>query len=141
MAKQLLKKYPKYLKKVFDSIITGDESSVHFYETKRKVYKKKKIWAMKQAKKPTIAKQILTEKKVLYASFFSNLASPMRIAVPKGSVCLVVSIIMRKARPKSVSRISMFLFPKLLYSPRPSDVKRIGEGHPTNTPYNISFVH
>ena len=31
MTKQMLKKYPKYQKKVFDSLITGDETWVQFY--------------------------------------------------------------------------------------------------------------
>ena len=48
MAKQLLKKYPKYQKKVFDSLITGDETWVHFYEPKRKV--DNRIGALKYAK-------------------------------------------------------------------------------------------
>ena len=34
MTKQLLKKYPKYQKKVFDNLISGDETSVHFYDNK-----------------------------------------------------------------------------------------------------------
>ena len=33
-----------------------------------------------------------------------------------------------------------FFFPKLLESLRPSDVLWVGEGHPTDTPYNISFI-
>ena len=48
MAKQLLKKYPKYQKKVFDSLITSDETLVHFYEPKKKV--DNRIWALKHAK-------------------------------------------------------------------------------------------
>ena len=44
MAQPLMKKYQK---KVFDSLITGDETSVHFHELKRKV--DNRIWALKHA--------------------------------------------------------------------------------------------
>ena len=36
MAKQQLNRYPKYLTKVFDSLITGDKTWFHFNEPKRK---------------------------------------------------------------------------------------------------------
>ena len=65
MAKQLLKKYPKY--ELFDNLITGDETWVHFYEPKCKV--DNRIWALKGAKRPRIAKRTATAKKVLYAIF------------------------------------------------------------------------
>ena len=35
-AKSLLKKYPKYTKKAFDNLVTGDETWVYFFEPKRK---------------------------------------------------------------------------------------------------------
>lgn len=82
MAKQLLKKYPKYDKKLFDNIITGDETWVHFYEPKRKV--DNRIWALKGAKRPRIAKRTVTAKKVLYAIFFRNTGPIVQIAVPRG---------------------------------------------------------
>ena len=81
MAKQLLKRYPKYQKKVFDSLITSDESWVHFYEPKRKV--DNRIWALKHAKRPSIAKRTLTARKVLYTIFLKNSGPLMKIAVPK----------------------------------------------------------
>ena len=52
MAKKLLKKYPKYQKKVFDSLITGNETWVYFQEPKPEV--DKRIWALKHAKKPIL---------------------------------------------------------------------------------------
>ena len=61
MAMQLLKKYPKYQKKVSDSLITGDKTWVPFYEPKGKV--DKRIWALKHANSPSIAKQTLTANK------------------------------------------------------------------------------
>ena len=68
MAKQLLKKYQKYQKKVYDKLITGDETWVHFYEPKRKAYNR--IWALKHAKMSSIAKRTLIAKNLLYAVFF-----------------------------------------------------------------------
>ena len=44
---------------MFDSFITGDETWVHFYEPKRKV--DNRIWALKHAKRPSIAKRTLKE--------------------------------------------------------------------------------
>ena len=70
MSKQLLKKFPEYKKKVFDNLVTGDETWVHFYEPKRKI--DNRIWALKHAKRPHIAKRTMTSKKVLYAIFFKN---------------------------------------------------------------------
>ena len=83
MAKQLLKKYIKYQKKnVFDILITGDETWVHFYEPKRKIDNRK--WALKYAKRQVSAKQTLAAKTVLYAIFFRDSRPLMQIAVPKG---------------------------------------------------------
>ena len=47
-ARQLLKKYPKYHKKVFDCLITGDETWFHFYEPKQKI--DNRIWALNMPK-------------------------------------------------------------------------------------------
>ena len=60
--------YPKYSKKVFDNISTGDETLVYYFEPKQKVANR--IWATKNARRPGIAKRIPTVKKVLYAIFF-----------------------------------------------------------------------
>ena len=67
---------------MFDSLITVDETWVHFHEPKRKV--DNRILALKHAKRPSIAKRILTAKKVLYAIFFRNSRPFVQIAVPKG---------------------------------------------------------
>ena len=58
MAKQLLKKYPKYQKKVFDSFMSGDETWIHFYEPKWKVDNRR--WALKHAEQSQTAKKVLT---------------------------------------------------------------------------------
>ena len=62
-----LKMYPKYSKKTFDNMVTGDETWVYYFEPKRKVANR--IWANKNARRPSIAKRILRVKKVLYAIF------------------------------------------------------------------------
>ena len=83
MAKQLLKKNSKFQKKIFDSLIAGDETWIYFYEPKQKV--DNRIWALKHAKPPSIAKGTLTAKKVLYTIFFRNSGPLMKIAVQKRS--------------------------------------------------------
>ena len=35
--KKLLKMYPKYSKKAFDNVVTGDETWVYYFKSKRKV--------------------------------------------------------------------------------------------------------
>ena len=82
MAKKLLNMYPKFSQKSFTNLITGDETWVHYFEPKRKV--SNKIWATKNARRPTIAKRTRTVKKVLYAIFFSSSGLAIQIAVPKG---------------------------------------------------------
>ena len=67
MTKKNLKMYPKYSKKAFDNIVTGDETWVYYFEPKRKVANR--IWATKNARHLSIAKRIRTVKKVLYAIF------------------------------------------------------------------------
>ena len=65
--KKLLKMYPKYSKKAFNNIVTGDETWVYYFEPKWKVANR--IWAAKNARRPSIAKRIQTVKKVWYAFF------------------------------------------------------------------------
>ena len=62
--------FPKYDKKQFANVVTGDETWVHYFEPVRKV--SNKIWATKHSKRPIIAKLSLSTKKVLYAIFFSG---------------------------------------------------------------------
>ena len=57
--------FPKYDKKQFANVVTGDETWVHYFEPFRKV--SNKIWATKHSKRPIIAKRSLSTKKVLYA--------------------------------------------------------------------------
>ena len=73
--------YPKYSKKAFDNLVTGDET-YYFFEPKRKC--SNRIWATKNARRPIIAKRTRTVKKVLYVIFFDNKGPVMEIPVPKG---------------------------------------------------------
>ena len=81
-AQELLKQYPKFDKRVFNSFVTGDETWVHFFEPKRKV--NNKIWATKNAKRPCVAKRLQSSKKVMFAIFFGTNGPVTQIAVPKG---------------------------------------------------------
>ena len=82
VAKKLLQMFPKYDKKQFANIVTGDETWVHYFEPVRKV--SNKIWATKHSKRPIIAKRSLSTKKVLYAIFFSGEGVAIKMPVKKG---------------------------------------------------------
>ena len=60
-AKKLLQMFPKYDKKQFANVVTGDETWVHYFEPVRKV--SNKILATKHSKRPIIAKRSLSTKK------------------------------------------------------------------------------
>ena len=70
MAKRLLKMYPKYSKKAFDNIVTGDETWVYYFEPKRKV--DNRIWATKNARRPSIVKTNTNGKEGIVCYFFTN---------------------------------------------------------------------
>ena len=55
---------------------------MYYFEPKRKV--DNRIWATKNARRPSIAKRKKTVKKVLYAIFFTNKGPAIGIPVPKG---------------------------------------------------------
>ena len=78
VAKKLLQMFPKYDKKQFANVVTGDETWVHYFEPVRK------IWAIKHSKRPIIAKRSLSTKKVLYAIFFSGEGITIKVPVKKG---------------------------------------------------------
>ena len=73
VAKKLLQMFPKYDKKQFANVFTGDETWVHYFEPIRKV--SNKIWATKHSKRPIIAKRSLSTKKVIlrHARFRSHM--------------------------------------------------------------------
>ena len=52
---------------IFENIVNGDETWVYYFEPKLKVANR--IWANKNARRPSIAKRIRTVKKVVYAIF------------------------------------------------------------------------
>ena len=82
VAKKLLQMFPKYDKKQFANVVTGDETWVHYFEPIRKV--SNKIWATKHSKRPIIAKRSLSTKKILYAIFFSGEGVAIKVPVKKG---------------------------------------------------------
>ena len=55
VAKKLLQMFPKYDKKQFANVVTGDETWIYYFEPVRKV--SNKIWATKNSKRPIIAKR------------------------------------------------------------------------------------
>ena len=81
VAKKLLQMFPKYDKKQFANVVTGDETWVHYFEPVWKV--SNKIWATKHSKRPIIAKCSLSTK-VLYAIFFSGEGIAIKVPVIKG---------------------------------------------------------
>ena len=81
VAKKLLQMFPKYDKKQFANVVTGDETWVHYFEPVRKV--SNKIWATKHSKRPIITKCSLSTKKVLYA-IFSGEGVAIKVPVKKG---------------------------------------------------------
>ena len=82
VAKKLLQMFPKYDRKQFANVVTGDETWVHYFEPVRKV--SNKTWATKHSKRPIIAKRSLNTKKVLYAIFFSGEGVAVKVPVKKG---------------------------------------------------------
>ena len=80
VAKKLLQMFPKYDKKQFAIVVTGDETWVHYFEPVRKV--SNKIWATKHSKRPIIAKRSLSTKKVLHA-IFSGEGVAIKVPVKK----------------------------------------------------------
>ena len=82
VAKKLLQMFPKYDKKQFANVVTGDETWVHYFEPVRNV--SNKSWATKHSKRPIIAKRSLSTKKVLYAIFFSGEGVAIKVPVKKG---------------------------------------------------------
>lgn len=79
-AKALLKMFPKYSRKQFSDIITGDETWVHFFEPTRKI--NNKIWATKHCRRPSIAKRLISAKKAMFVIFFDIRGPVMQLVVP-----------------------------------------------------------
>ena len=110
----MLKMYPKYSKKAFDNIVTGDETWVYYFETKRKV--SNRIWAIKMPD----AKRIRTVKKVLYAIFFTYKGPAIQIPMPKGRTVIgefYKNVVLRKLknyyknrRPKAGLKLDFLCF-------------------------------
>ena len=95
VAKKLLRMFPKYDKKQFANVVTGDEIWVHYFEPVRKV--SNKIWATKHSKRPIIAKRSLSTKKVLYAIFFSGEGVAIKVPVKKGK-SIAEGVVLKKLK-------------------------------------------
>ena len=82
VAKKLLQMFQTCDKKRFGNVVTGDENWVYYFEPVRKV--SNKIWATKHSRRPIIAKQSLSTKKVWYAIFFAGEGVAIKVPVEKG---------------------------------------------------------
>ena len=63
-------------------IVTGDETSIYFFEPQRKVCNK--IWATSSSTRPCVAKRSKIVWKVMYAVFFTIYGPAIQVAVPMG---------------------------------------------------------
>ena len=97
VVKKLLQMFPKYDKKQFANVVTGDETWVHYFEPVRKV--SNKIWATKHSKRPIIAKRSLSTKKVLYA-IFSGEGVAIKVPVKKGK-----SIVLQRRSTEETEKV------------------------------------
>ena len=95
VAKKLLQMFPKYDKKQFANVVTGDETWVHYFEPVRKV--SNKIWATKHSKRPIIAKRSLSTKKVLYA-IFSGEGVAIKVPVKKCKSKYYKDVLLKKLK-------------------------------------------
>ena len=80
--KKLGQMFPKHSKKSFNNLVTGDETWVYYFKPKRKC--SNRVWATKNAVRPSIVKRQCRVKQVFYAIFFDNKGPIMQLPVPKG---------------------------------------------------------
>ena len=106
MAKRLLKMYPKYSKKAFDNIVTGDETWVYYFEPKRKV--DNRIWATKNARRPSIVKTNTNGKEGIVCYFFTNKGPVIQNPGAKGRMVVTgkfyKNVVLRKLKNYYISR-------------------------------------
>jgi len=96
--------FPKYDKKHFANVVTGDETWVHYFEPVRKV--SNKIWATKHGKRPIIAKRSLSVKNVLYA-IFSSTGVALKVPVKTGKSITgkyYKNVVLKKLKKYSIKR-------------------------------------
>ena len=77
-AKKLLKMFRKYSKKYFNNLVTSDETWVYYFEPKSKCFNR--VWATKNAVRPSIVKRLCTVKTELHGFFLQGMQG---IPVPK----------------------------------------------------------
>ena len=73
--------YTKFNQRTLSNLMTVDETSVHYFQPTRKCTNK--IWATKQAIRPSVAKRTLSVK-VMYAVFFNSRGENVQVAIPRG---------------------------------------------------------
>ena len=84
VAKKLLQMFPKYDKKQFANVVTGDETWVHYFEPVRKV--SNKIWATKHSKRPqalasAIHQYLITVPKSAYRDAFKKWIHRLKLCI------------------------------------------------------------
>ena len=131
VAKKLLQMFPKYDKKQFANVVTGDETWVHYFETVRKV--SNKIWATKHSKRPIIAKRSLSTKKVLFAIIFSGEKVAIKVPVKKGKTIIgkyYKDVVLKKLKKYYQKRrpATGFKHVRLLHDNAPAHTSAIGNG-------------
>ena len=109
-------------KKQFANVVTCDENWVYCFEPVRKV--SNKISATKYSRRPIIAKQSLSARKVWYAIFFSGEGVAIKVPVEKSKnitrmchkniVLEKPKHIFRKRRPVTGFNISLFYMTMLI---------------------------
>ena len=118
--------YPKYSKKAFDNIVTGDETWVYYFEPKRKVANR--IWATKNARHPSIAKRIRTVRR--FCIFFTHKGPVFQIPVQKGRTVtgkVYKNVVLRKLKNYYESRRPQkgLKYVRLLHDNAPAHKARI----------------
>lgn len=108
IACKLLKLYPEFQQRRFSNVWTVDETWVHFFQPTRKC--SNKIWATKNARRPSIAKRLTSVKKVMYAIFFNSRGETVQVAIPRG----------RTVTGKLYQQLVMKKFEKIVKKSRPS---------------------
>ena len=109
--------YPKYGKKAFNNIVTGDETWVYYFEPKWKIANQ--IWATKNANQTNT-----NGKEGFVCYFFTTKGPAIQIPVPKGRTVIgkfYKNVVLRKLknyykshRPKeylSMSHFCMIMHP------------------------------
>ena len=119
--------FHKYSKNSFSNLVTGNETWENYFQRKRKSCNR--VWATKDATRPSIPKRQRTIKTVLYVVFFDNKGPVMQSPVPKDrtvtgafykNVLKKLKAHLKRRRPKTGLKYSC-----LLHDNAPADKARI----------------